>query len=132
MSTKYFKIQSSQTDKTYKGNEQSFREDHNIEGDGSEEAIFLTILQQMITDKKVTVKQYFKTNATYHKMEFLSDSDDTQIQTLFDSISSFDKLQVSVIDADIYATNKTDSELSESFRQYEQLTIDFRKFDVDN
>lgn len=126
MSTKYFKIQSSQTDKTF-DSDVAFKEDHNVEGDGSEEATFITTLQQMITDKKVTVtEQYFKTNATYHKIEFSSDSDDTQIQTLLDGISSFDKIQVSVIDADTYTTNKTDSELSETFKQYEQATIDFK------
>lgn len=121
MAIKYFKIQSKANDVSYES-DRAFR----FECDTTEEHAennFITQLQQKVIDSKIVVEeQYFKSNATYHKLNFLKQTDLDELQNLLNAISSFDLITINEITSTDFTDNMSGSSISESFSQYTEDT----------
>lgn len=121
MAIKYFKIQSKANDVSYES-DRAFR----VECDTTDEHAennFVTQLQQKVNDSKIVVEeQYFKSNATYHKLNFLKQTDLDEIQNLLNAISSFGLITINEITSTDFIDNMSGSSVSESFSQYTEDT----------
>ena len=74
----------------------------------------------MVHDNKINIEsQFFKINSTYHKMNFPSETDANEIQTMMENISSFSIVDVSEISSTDYDSyTSSGAVVSEAFEQY--------------
>ena len=121
MAIKYFKLQSAANDASY-DSDRALRFECETTEEHAENN-FITQLHQKVIDNKIVVEeQYFKSNATYHKLNFLKQTDLDELQNLLNAISSFDLITISEITSTDFSDNMTGSSATESFSQYTEDT----------
>ena len=118
MAIKYLKIQCLNDSLTF-DSEKSYLSAYSTTDEHNEHEL-ITKLQEMVHDNKINIEsQFFKINSTYHKMNFPSETDANEIQTMMENISSFSIVDVSEIastDYDSYTSSG--AVVSEAFEQY--------------